>query len=533
MKRILICCSGGITSKILVKRLNALQEYEQEYFFESVSEAFLFPAKEGIDFILFAPQLVLDEKRRADILREYHCASGQIPGDIYSGMDEREILLFMEELFVRNEKPVQLENRRLPESILLHLERFAHSRTIQRILKCTAMLGGLVIGQSAFGLILSLPLGSWYDGFLMSSGLEALLSIPVETVSNMVALLLAFLLGSQFYDVDESERLFMGLLSVCAFILLLPVQITYGTVEYVPRTIRIPLECLSSSGVLIAIVTAVFAGGLYLCVTGPLFRRCLPVMMIRVAGTFSVLTGMMMIRVILQGFGTNAFELCRMIINAILPFISDSYAGYAVFVFFSCLLYVLGIHGPMTMYAMIVPLHTMMTYCNLNAFIQGVPAPYPAWQLTPFVFLGGCGATLALEFLMLVKARSRALGSLGKLSLPMVVFNINEPLIFGAPVVFNPLLGIPFVLAPMANLGICYLSMELFPLVPPPTGDEISVYYPIGIASLLTCGSLRALFLCLFLLLMDCAIYYPFFKRYDLIKWEEECKNPDGQSAIL
>lgn len=110
----------------------------------------------------------------------------------------------------------------------------------------------------------------------------------------------------------------------------------------------------------------------------------------------------------------------------------------------------------------------------------------------------------------------------------MAVFNINDPLIFGAPVVFNPLLGIPFVLAPMANLGICYLSMELLPLVPPPTGAEINVYYPVGLASMLACGSLRGLLLSIVLLLADIILYYPFFKRYDRIKWEEECKNSGG-----
>lgn len=98
MKQVLICCSGGITSKILVRRLNILQEQSQEYYFESVSEAFLFPAKEGIDFILFAPQLALDEKRRADILQEYQCASGQIPDDMYSRMDEKEILHYAKSL---------------------------------------------------------------------------------------------------------------------------------------------------------------------------------------------------------------------------------------------------------------------------------------------------------------------------------------------------------------------------------------------------------------------------------------------------
>lgn len=528
MKRILICCSGGITSKILVKRLNALQEHDQEYAFESVSEAFLFPAREGIDFVLFAPQLVLDADRRADILREYHCACGQIPGDVYSGMDEREILRCIVELLAQAHKPAQSESRQSRRSVLLLMERFAHSHTIQRILKCTTMLGGLVIGQSVFSLILSLPLGNWYVGFLAHSGLGTLLSIPVETISNMIALLLAFLLGSQFYDVEESERLFQGLLSLCAFFLLLPVQITYGAVAYAPVMLKVPVECLNSSGVLVAIVTAILAGGIYRWVTGPLCRRRLPLMAARTVGTAAVLIGMVIIRAILQGFETNAFELCRVLINGVQPLISDSYGGYAVFVFLSSLLYVIGIHGPMTMYAMIVPLHTMMTYRNLNAFSQGLPAPYPAWQLTPFVFLGGCGATLALGLLMLLKARSKALRGLGRLSLPTTVFNINEPLIFGAPVVFNPLLGIPFVLAPMVNLGICYLCMELFPLVPPPTGAEINVYYPVGVASLLTCGSLRALLLSFFLLFVDGALYYPFFRRYDRIRYEEECKNCGG-----
>lgn len=530
MKQILICCSGGITSKILVRRLNALQE--QECHFESVSEAFLFPAREGIDLILFAPQLVLDEKRRADILREYHCASGQIPGDMYSRMDEKEILYYTKEL-IEQSLGRGHGGRESFGSMLMLMERVVHNRTIQRILKCVTMLGGLMIGQSIFSLLLSLPFGEWYDGFLMRSGLGVLFSIPIETISNMAALLLCFLLGSQFYDVEESERLFMGLLSVCAFILLLPVQITYGAVAYVPQRISIPVECLSSSGILVALVTAICTGKLYLQMAVPLRKFHPSVMCLRVVGTVGVLIVMMAFRVLLQGFGTNAFELCRVAMNRVLPLISDGYLGYAVFVFFSTLLYVTGIHGPMTMYAMIAPFHAMMMYGNLNAFARGVPAPYPAWQLAPFVFLGGCGSTLALELLMLVKARSRALRSLAKLSLPMSLFNINEPLIFGAPVVFNPLLGIPFVLTPMVNLGICYLSMELIPLVSPPTGAEINVYYPVGLASVLTCGSLRALILCAVLLLVDVVLYYPFFKRYDHIKWEEECKNSKEQSAIF
>lgn len=504
-----------------------MQEQSQEYYFESVSEAFLFPAKEGIDFILFAPQLAFDERRRADILQEYQCASGQIPDDMYSRMDEKEILHYAKSL-IGQPMAQEGEGRRPSGSALQLVERFVHSRTIQRILKCTAMLGGLMIGQSMFGLLLSLPLGDWYGRFLENSGLGLLFSIPVETVSNMAALLLCFLLGSQFYDVEESERLFLGLLSICAFVLLLPVQITYGAVEYVPLRISIPLECISSSGILVAIAASISAGGLYLRMAALLSRYRPSVLLLRVTGTVGVLAAMMALRTLLQGLGTNAFELCKVAMNEMLPLISGGYLGYGAFVFFSSLLYVIGIHGPMTMYAMIVPFHTMMMYGNLNAFAKGAPAPYPAWQLVPFVFLGGCGATLALELLMLVKAKSQALKNLGRLCLPMAVFNINDPLIFGAPVVFNPLLGIPFVLAPMANLGICYLSMELLPLVPPPTGAEINVYYPVGLASMLACGSLRGLLLSIVLLLADIILYYPFFKRYDRIKWEEECKNSGG-----
>ena len=341
----------------------------------------------------------------------------------------------------------------------------------------------------------------------------------------MVALGLCFLLGSQFYEVEASERLFMGLLSVCALILLLPVEITYGAVENIPRTINIPLECLSSSGILIAIVTAISAGGLYLRISAPLRRRRLPAISSRVTGTVGVLLAVLSLRVVLQAYDTNAFELCKVLINRILPYISSGYGGFAIYIFCSALLYSMGIHGPMTMYAMIAPLHTMITYQNMSAFAHGLPAPHPAWLLMPFVFLGGCGATLALELLMLAKARSQALRTLARLSLPTSIFNINEPLIFGAPVVFNSLLGIPFVLTPMLNLGICYLSIEQLHLIPFPTGAEVSVYYPVGIASALTCGSLRALALCAVLLLVDCAVYFPFFKRYDRIKWEEECKN--------
>lgn len=136
-----------------------------------------------------------------------------------------------------------------------------------------------------------------------------------------------------------------------------------------------------------------------------------------------------------------------------------------------------------------------------------------------FMVTGGSGATLVVAFLLL-KSKSKQMKTVGKLAVIPALFNINEPIIFGLPIVLNPLFLIPFICAQTINGVAAYLCMD-FGLV-----NRTFVYpgwnIPTPIAQFLATMDWRAVVLALVLLVVDGLIYYPFLKVWERQKLEEE-----------
>jgi PTS system cellobiose-specific IIC component len=121
-----------------------------------------------------------------------------------------------------------------------------------------------------------------------------------------------------------------------------------------------------------------------------------------------------------------------------------------------------GIHGANIVYGVAAPmLYTLMDQ-NLQAFKAGQEIPNIVSQnmFDIFVSIGGSGGTLGLVILMMLKARSAHLKELGKLSFGPALFNINEPIIFGTPIVMNPLMLIPFLVSPVVAVTLAYFGMK-------------------------------------------------------------------------
>lgn len=130
-----------------------------------------------------------------------------------------------------------------------------------------------------------------------------------------------------------------------------------------------------------------------------------------------------------------------------------------------------------------------------------------------FVWIGGAGTTLALVVLFLF-SKSKYLKKLGKLCLIPGIFNINEPIIFGAPIVMNPVLAIPFILAPMVVTTISYF-FTVSGLVPMMMA-KLPFTLPAPMAAVMsTDWSIMAGILVVLNFFVALAIYYPFFKMFE------------------
>ena len=162
--------------------------------------------------------------------------------------------------------------------------------------------------------------------------------------------------------------------------------------------------------------------------------------------------------------------------------------GYLVIVLIMMLLWWFGIHGPNVMGAVTTPFMTAAYAANNAAFAAGEPLPNII--CTPFgsAFFShtGSGITGGLIIAILLFSKRDDYKAIARLAIPCGIFNINEPIIFGIPMVMNPLLGIPFFLAPVVSVTVGYILTVIG--ICPRFGVDAPWTTPTGILGFLASG---------------------------------------------
>ncbi|AEB06621.1 PTS system, lactose/cellobiose family IIC subunit [Coriobacterium glomerans PW2] len=166
---------------------------------------------------------------------------------------------------------------------------------------------------------------------------------------------------------------------------------------------------------------------------------------------------------------------------------------------------------------------------SINAAAHAAGQSLPNIFTTPFwvyfVAIGGCGSVLALAILLL-RSKSKQLRTIGRVGLVPAVFNISEPIIFGVPLMMNPIFFIPFLLTSTVNAIVAYLCM-MIGLVNK-TFALLSWNMPGIIGAYLSTFDVKAILLVAALIIVDMVIYFPFFKAY-----ERECLEQEGNDVKL
>ncbi|MBW4993941.1 PTS transporter subunit EIIC [Streptococcus pneumoniae] len=223
-------------------------------------------------------------------------------------------------------------------------------------------------------------------------------------------------------------------------------------------------------------------------------------------------------------FGTNVAESVGKILAPLFS-ATDGYIGLAIVFGAYAFFWFVGIHGP----SVVEPLIVAISYANIEANVQLVQAGMHADKIlnpvtqTFVVTMGGTGATLVVPFMFMWLCKSKRNRIVGRASVVPTVFGVNEPILFGAPIVLNPIFFIPFVTAPIINVWIMkffvdVLQMNSFSIILPWTTPA-----PIGIVMGTALAPLSFV-LAITLIIIDTLIYYPFVKVYDHQILEEERK---------
>jgi PTS system cellobiose-specific IIC component len=336
-----------------------------------------------------------------------------------------------------------------------------------------------------------------------------LLRIPVTATFGILGLFVCLAVAHELGGRRGQDALSSVILAGASF-LLLAVDPESGRLDPAP---------LGSQGILMAILVGVVA----VEVQALLARRGLVIRM--PAGVpriiYESFAALVPLAVLVAGFWALRFvlgvDLAGLIERMFRPlvFALDTLPGIVTFAFLVTLLWSVGVNGDNALDPIVGPFFLQYLAANVEAWERGAALPHPTALgfFTTFVNVGGTGATLALA-LVLLNSRNPVHRRVSRLSLPAQVFQINEPLFFGLPIVLNPILMVPYVINAVVLAGATFLLME-WGLVGRPVVGIPWTTPPIVGHYLATGGDWRAAAWGLVSILLAMVVYWPFARLWD------------------
>lgn len=232
---------------------------------------------------------------------------------------------------------------------------------------------------------------------------------------------------------------------------------------------------------------------------------------------------MLVVRAVFGDVIGTAFPALIMSIGSQMNMAVDSILGMSIASTLSQIGWWFGIHSSAIL-SVVTPSLEANMLSNMNAYAAGtslseLPTIVNSTFYYTYVAIGGGGATFGLVLLM-IKSRSEQIKTIGKLSIIPAFFGINEPVLFGLPIVLNPIFLIPFLLTHVVNIIIVYFAMSLN--LVNKIVMSLSAQTPIGISHMLANIDFRSIILLVALIIVDIILYYPFFKLFEKEKIQEE-----------
>lgn len=368
----------------------------------------------------------------------------------------------------------------------------------------------LIIG-SVFLIISSPPIESWAK---FMEQYATTLNIPVNATFGILGLVAVFTISYSLSKSYEMDGLSAGVIGLAAFMVAAPLT----------EEGNIPLDLMGAEGLFIAIVLAIFSVEIYkLFETKNIIIKMPSSVPSSVWRAFTaLLPGLFVILIIWsidvllsKYFHLSLHDIIGTVLKGPLELIGSSLWGALIAVLLIHLLWALGLHGESIVASVLAPIWYGLTEANVTAHQAGQELPHIVGQplMAIWFAVGGSGMAFALAVIFIWRAKSKHLRNLGKVSIWSSFFNISEPIMFGAPVVLNPLIFIPFIVVPIVVTITTYFAMS-FGLVGKPY-VIVPWTTPPPFSGILTTGDWRGGILMLVNLLVAILIYYPFVRLYD------------------
>lgn len=407
-------------------------------------------------------------------------------------------------------------NAFLEEKMLPIAGKFSRNKFLIAIRDGITLAMPLIIVGSLFMVIASFPFPGWEE-WLGNIGISGYLWKGVDSSFGLIGLVASFGIAyslTKQYGVDGVSS---GIVSLATFITVTPFVTSDAGAG-------MPTGYMAAKGLFVAIILGLINGYVYQWFINKNIQIKLPeTVPSAVAKSFSaIIPGIVLITSWLIVFGLletlalpNIHDIAQVVLGKPLGLLGSNIFGTIIVVALNSLFWFVGIHGGNVVNSVMQPIWIANLDANREAYQAGAALPhiFTVAFMDNFVYIGGGGATIGLVLALGYFARKKKTSQQSKTLAPITVipglFNINEPTMFGMPVVLNIMLLIPFVLAPIMNIIIAYFAMAsgLVPL----TRTIATWTMPPVISGFLTTGSLMGSVLQIVLIIVDVLIYLPFY----------------------
>jgi cellobiose PTS system EIIC component len=426
----------------------------------------------------------------------------------------------------------------LEEKVMPVAGRIAGQKHLQALRDGLILTMPLIIIGSVFLILGFIPIEGYPEFMAKTFGAEWLTKLlyPVNASFDIMALIAGFGIAYRLAEHYKVDPLNAGAISVAAFILATP-YFTMFTPEGADTALQVggvlPMAFLGSRGLFVAMIIAMLSTEIYRFTiqknivikmpdgVPPSVSRSF----VALFPAFLVILCVWIIRLLIEN---TSFESLHNVVGQLLQeplsALGGTLVGGLVAVVLIQLLWSTGLHGATIVGGVMGPIWLAATDANRMALTAGTEIPNVITQqfFDIFIYMGGSGATIAFAFMMLFLAKSQHAKQLGRLAIGPGIFNINEPITFGAPIVMNPLLIVPFILTPIALVITTYVGMSTG-FAPKTAGVAVPWTTPPIIGGYLaTGGNIRGALMQVINLFVAFAIYYPFFRMWDKQNYQVE-----------
>lgn len=354
--------------------------------------------------------------------------------------------------------------------------------------------------------------------------LQLYLGNAQNATMSIMTVFVVFGIGYSLSKYYKVEAIYGGAVALASFLILTPFFFNSANGELV--TGALSLDRLGAKGMFIGMITGFIAGELYRFFVQRDWTIKMPDgVPPAVAKSFAALIPavltlsiFLVINIVVQFFfNTNLHDVVYTVIQKPLVGLGSGIIPTLIALFFVQVLWFFGLHGQIIVNSVMDPIWNTLMLENLDAYKAGSPLPHIITKPFMEVFtvgMGGSGMTLAVVIALAFLMKSKQSKEIGRLALGPGIFNVNEPVLFGMPIVLNATILIPWILAPLIVTTLNYFVMAAG-IVPAPTGVSVPWTVPIIINGILATNSWLGGALQVVDFFIVLIIWYPFLKLVD------------------